>query len=199
MVDEKNNNENTEKMYVRGRVIASIPKFVQKNFGKKGYQQWLDTISAEAHNIYILPIKDNEWYPLKEAVILPTANIAQLFFKWDLKEAAWSMGRFAVDFGLNTVYKVFVKMTSAPSLIKKAGEFIDSAYKPAAAELGEITEKSVILRVTLFPEIDKTTEYRMSGWAQRILEINGLKNVQVETVKSLTNFQPCTEFLTTWD
>ncbi len=195
---EQTNND-SEKMYVSGRVIASIPKFVQKNFGKKGYNEWLDAISAEAHNIYVMPIKDNEWYPLKETIIQPTANIAQMFFKWDLKEAAWSMGRFAVDYGLNTVYKVFIKMGSAAYFIKKAGEFMNSAYKPSSAEIFEITGNSVILRITEFPEIDKTTEYRMSGWAQRLLEINGLKNVQVEIVKSLTNFQPCSEFLVTWE
>lgn len=189
----------SKKMYVRGSVIASIPRFVQKKFGKKGYQQWLDAVSAETHNIYVLPIKDNEWYPLKEAIIQPAANIAQLFFNWNLKEAAWALGRFAVDSGLKTGYKVFVKMSSAASLIKKAGEFMGSAYKPAAAEVGEITEKTAILRITDFPEIDKTTEYHMSGWTQRILEINGLKSVRVETTRSLTNFQPCTEFLTSWD
>lgn len=188
-----------EKMYVRGRIISSIPKFVQKNYGKEGYEKWLEAISADAHSYYILPIKNNDWYPLKETLIQPIANVAQLFFKWDLKEASWQMGRFSVESGLNTIFKFFVKMKSAEFFIKKASEFIADAYKPSALEAGEITEKSAILRVTHFPEIDKTTEYRMAGWAQRILELNGCKNVKVEIPKSLLDFKDCTEFSIIWD
>jgi len=188
-----------EKMEVRGKAIASIPKFVSKNFGKKGYQQWLDAISAEAHNIYILPIKENDWYPLKETIIQPCANIAQLFYQWDLKEAAWTSGRFSADFSLSSVYKLFVKMGSASFFLNKATEYMNDYYRPAAVEVGEITSDTAIIRITRFPEIDKTIEYRIAGWIQRALEINGCKNVMIEIPNSLMDFKPCTEYKVSWE
>lgn len=194
------NETNTEKMMVSGRVIASVPKFITKNFGKDGLEKWLEAISPEAYAVYVQPIKDSDWHPLTEVLVKPIANIAQLFYSWDLKKAAWDMGRFAADSGINTVYKLFVRMGNASYFIKRAGDFMASAYKPSKLETGEITENSAIMRILEFPEIDKTTEYRMAGWAQRILEINGCKNVRLEIVKSLTNLNDnCTEFYVTWD
>ncbi len=193
------NENNSVKMEVSGKAIASIPKFVQKRFGKEGYKKWLDAISAEAHNIYILPIELDQWYPLKETIIEPCANIAQLFYKWDLKQAAWELGRFSSDFGIKTVYKLFIKVGSTHFFLNKAGEFMSTYYRPAAIQAMDLSESSGKLRITEFPEMDKTIEYRIAGWTERTMEINGCKNVKIEITKSMTSKSPYTEFLITWE
>lgn len=192
-----NENKNV-KMEVSGKAIASIPKFVQKKFGKEGYRKWLDAISAEAHNIYILPIEMEQWYPLKETIIEPCANIAQLFYKWDLKQAAWDLGRFSSDFGIKTFYKRFIKVGSTQSFLNKASEFMSAYYRPTTIEALDLTESSGKLRIMKFPELDRTIEYRIAGWTERSMEINGCKNVNVEITKSLTEKYSYTEFLITW-
>jgi hypothetical protein len=195
MVEESKN----EKMMVRGKAIASMPKFVNKNFGKEGYQKWLDAISVEAHSVYVLPIDLNEWYPLQDSLIKPCANVAQLFYSWDLKKASWDLGRFSADFGINSMYKLAIKMGSASFFLNKASEFMSSYYKPATISVGEIKDNYAELHITEFPEIDKTIEYRISGWTQRAMEINGCKNVNVEITQSLIDFKPFTEFVITWN
>ena len=55
------------------------------------------------------------------------------------------------------------------------------------------------MRISHFPELDKTTEFRICGWIERSLEISGSKNVKVEITKSLTNFQPVSEYELRWD
>ena len=190
--------EENGKMMVRGKALASIPKFVSKKFGKTGYQQWMDTISAEAHAVYALNIDHDEWYPLRETLIQPCANIAQLFFEWDLKKAAWDLGRFSADYGLNNVFKLFVKKNTVDIFINKASEYMSSYYKPAEIEVAEVSESNSIIRITKFPEMDKTIEYRIAGWIQRALEINGCKGVQVDIPASLTNMKLYTEFQINW-
>lgn len=188
-----------EKMYVRGKAIASLPKFVQKNFGKEGYEKFLDNISAEAHSVFILPIKLNDWYPLKETLIQPCASIAHLFYKWDLKQAAWELGRFSADFGIKNIYKLAIKIGSTDFFLNKASEFMTSYYRPASISVSEIKDGYAELRVTEFPEMDKTVEYRIAGWTQRTLEINGCKNVNVDITKSLTSGNSFTEYKITWE
>lgn len=194
----KNNVKNNVKMEVRGKAIASLPKFVQKNFGQEGYEKFLDAITAEAHSVFILPIKLNEWYPLKETLIQPCANIAQLFYSWDLQKAAWELGRFSADFGIKNVYKLAIKIGSTDFFLNKASEFMGSYYRPATITIGEINDNYADFRITEFPEIDKTVEYRIGGWMQRTMEINGCKSVNVDITKSLTEGNSCTELRITW-
>jgi hypothetical protein len=188
-----------EKTQVKGKAIASIPKFVQKTFGKEGYQQWLDAISAEAHNIFIMPINMNDWFPLKETVIQPLANIAQLFFQWDIKKASWESGRFSADFGLGGIYKIFVKMGSATFFINKFNEYLVSYYQNAKCETSIITESHARILLTHFPDIENSVEFRIAGWIERFLEINGCKNVKIEIPKALSNRKPYTEYLVSWE
>jgi hypothetical protein len=184
---------------VKGRVLKSIQKYIQKKFGKEEFDRWLDAISVEAYTIYAQPIDVNEWYPIKTALIDPMANVAQLFYKWDLKEAAWEFGRYAVDFGLKGPYKALVRITSAKTMIHKAGDLLATYYRPCNAEVEKYEEGHALVRIKEFPEVDKTTEYRIAGWVQRGLEINGCKNVNVEITRSLTTFDPYTEYKITWE
>lgn len=183
---------------VRGRAIKSIQTGVKKKFGQEGFDRWLDAISFEAYSVYSGPININDWFPLKTMLIEPMANIAHLFYKWDLKEAAWDLGRFSADFGLKGPARLFFKIGSTKFLIHKAAEIMSHYYRPSEMGVTEYKDGFVLTRITKFPDIDKTTEYRIAGWMERALEINGNKNVEVEITKSLANFEPYTEFKATW-
>ena len=191
--------EKNSKMQVSGKALIPMPKFVTKNFGKEGLERWLEAISVEAHRVFIFPIKQTGWYPLHDTLTKPTANIAQLFYDWDLKAAAWELGRFSADSGLKNVYKLFVKLGPTEFFFSKATEFLTSYYRPSAIKIVEVKNNSGIFRITEFPEMDKAVEYRIAGWVQRALEINGRKNVTIEIPKSLTNFKPYSEFRVSWE
>jgi hypothetical protein len=191
--------EKNAKMQVSGKALIPMPKFVTKNFGKQGLERWLDAISVEAHRVFIFPIKPAEWFPLQDTLVKPTANIAQLFYNWDLKTAAWDLGRFSANSGLKNVYKLFVKLGPTEFFFNKATEFLTSEYRPSAIKIIEVKNNSGIFRITEFPEMDKAVEYRIAGWVQRALEINGRKNVTVEIPKSLTNFKSHSEFHVSWE
>jgi len=191
--------DNNTKMQVSGKALAPMPKFIQKKFGKEGLNNWMDAISAEAHQVFFFPIKLNDWFPLRETLIEPCANIAQLFYNWDLKSASWELGRFSADYSLKNVSKLFIKLGNTQTLINKASEFLSSYYQPSEIKVIESTDKSGKFRINKFPEIDKAIEYRIAGWVQRTLEINGCKNINIDITKSLTNFHPFSEFHITWE
>jgi hypothetical protein len=183
---------------VKGVIIHSIPKSILDKFGPYGLKRWLELISPYARKLYSSDVEQEAWFPLQEALIKPMANIAQLFYDWDLKAAAWEFGRLSADVRFHGVLKLLVKIPSPNSLINKAGEFLGSYYRPCAISVPVNEPKFCMLRISHFPELDKTTEFRICGWMQRALEISGCKEVKVDIVKSLTNFQPLCEYELRW-
>jgi hypothetical protein len=186
-------------MEVKGRALKSMQSYVRKKFGQEGFDRWLSAISTEAYMVYSQPIDTDQWFPLKTMLIDPTANIAQLFYEWDLKKAAWELGRFSADFGLKGPFRILVKIGSPNYFVHKSSEFMSAYYRPSTIETAESKDGLAIVHITKFPEIDKTIEYRIGGWMERALEINGCKNVKVNITKSLTSFEPYTEYKITWD
>jgi len=185
-------------MEVKGSILVSIPKYVKKNFGKDGFHNWFSYLSVDAKKIYFSKINENEWYPLKVSLIEPMANIAQVFYKWDLKKAAWELGRFSADYSIGTLKKLLFKVGSTVFFLNKAGEFMDGYYRPATIIAKEVKEGEGIFQITKFPEIENTVEYRIAGWMERVLEIAGNKDISVEITSSLAKLDPYTEFLVKW-
>jgi hypothetical protein len=183
---------------VKGVIIHSIPKSILDKFGQYGLKRWLELISPQARKFYSSEVDQEAWFPLKQMLIEPMANIAQLFYDWDLKAAAWEFGRLSADVRFHGILKILVKFPSANALVNKAGEYLSSYYRPCTITVPVSEPKFCVLRISHFPEMDKTTEYRICGWIERSLEISGCKEVKVAIVKSLTNFQPVSEYELRW-
>jgi hypothetical protein len=183
---------------VKGVIIHSIPKSILDKFGQYGLKRWLELISPNARRIYSAEVDQEAWFPLHEMLVKPMANIAQLFYDWDLKKAAWEFGRLSADVRFHGVLKLLVKIPSTSSLINKAGEFMASYYRPSTISIPVSEPKFCLVRISQFPDLEKTTEFRICGWMERALEISGCKEVTVDIVKSLTNFQPVSEYELRW-
>jgi len=186
-------------MEVKGSVIASIPEFIEKKFGKKGLMQWMAQISEGARNVFSDKIDEDQWYPLTATLTEPMANIAHLFYEWDLKKASWELGRFSADFSVSSVKKLFFKFGSTKFFLTKAADFMNGYYRPAKITPISVDDGESIFHITKFDEIENTVEFRIAGWIERVLEIAGEKNISVEVTQSLKDFKPYTEFLVKWE
>ena len=185
-------------MDVRGAILISLIQHVRQEFGQGGFAKWLNLVTPEARLILLSEIDEEGWYPLKTAMIEPMSNMAQAFYNWDLKKAAWLFGRFSAEYRFKGLKRLLLKLPSANYFVAKAGEFLPSYYRPCTIEVPENDEKRAVVRITEFPEMDKTTEFRIAGWIERGLELNGCKDIQVEIRKSLTNFDRFTEYVIRW-
>lgn len=185
-------------MMAKGKVIVMIPGFIKKNFGEEGLIYWLHQITENARNVYESKIDENQWFPLKSILIEPIANIAHLFFKWDLKKTAWALGRYSAEHRFSGISRLTVKFPSPNSFIDKDVEFLSDYYRPCQMKVVKNKQGQAIVQIIKFPDIDLTTEYRIGGWIERGLELNGCKDLQVEINKSLVRFDPCTEYSIRW-
>ncbi len=185
-------------METKGSAIASIPEFVKNRFGEDGFRSWLRSLPGQAHDVYSFPINLNVWYPLIPFMSVPTRVICDLFFKGDISGAS-EAGRFSADFALHGIYRLFVKIGSVDSLIKRASVILPTYYRPSAIEVVENRKNRVVLRIVRFDELDAIIERRITGWMQRAVEIAGGKSAETLITSSLTQGANYTEIVITWN
>lgn len=184
-------------MEIKGSALASVPEFVKTKFGKEGFRTWLHAIGEEARDIYAYPVNLNSWYPLLPILSGPTRHICEIFYQNDIAGAR-EAGRFSADFALHGIYKLFVKLGSVESLIKRASLILPTYYRPSAIRVTENRKNGVNLQIFQFDEMDEIIESRISGWIQRAVEISGVESAEVVTSQSLTRGDAVTEFSITW-
>ena len=184
-------------MEVKGEVLLSIPMFILKKFGKKGYEQWVNTLTPHALKVYKNPIDKNDWFPLESTLVEPSFAMCDMFFNKSL-QGAWECGRYSAEYGLKGIYKILAKLSSPQVLIKKAGPILLNYYRPSKIEITESDSSRLVMRITEFPEMHKIVEYRIAGWAERAIEICGGRNVTVNIRQSLANHDPYTEYVIRW-
>lgn len=184
-------------MEVKGEALQSIPLFILKKFGNKGFEKWIAVLSPEAKKIYQSPIDKSVWFHMKTALVEPTQAMCDVLYNKSTR-GAWDCGRYSAEYGLKGIYKVLVKLSSPQILIKKAGPILVNYYRPGKIEVDDVDATHVVVRITEFLEMNRVVEYRIAGWMERALEICGCINVTVNITKSLAENDKCTEYSIVW-
>ncbi|MFP4061147.1 MAG: hypothetical protein ACOCXD_00450 [Bacteroidota bacterium] len=184
-------------MEIKGTAVRSIGEYVKNNYPDR-YQEWFSSLTPESQKI-ISSVITAGWYPVKDAAVIPTQTIGKVFFGGDIKKAAWMSGRYSAESALTGIYKLYVKFSTPMHIIDRAGRIFQAYYQPSEIETANKIKNGVNLRITKFPEPDKTIDYRIAGWIEKALEISGCQNVKVQVIKSLTKGDPVTEFEMKWE
>jgi hypothetical protein len=185
-------------MEVKGSAIIVLPKFIESNFGIKNVNVWLESLSEEAKKVYKSKILISSWFPLKTIFSEPTGKMCDLFYKRDLM-GAWEVGRFSAEYALKGVYKAYVKVATPQALTKRASQIFGSYYRPSSMKVDDAGEKRTILKITEFPEMDIIVEMRILGWIEKVLEICGCRNINLNVVKSLCHGDSMSKIEVSWD
>ncbi len=185
-------------MEVKGSAIIVLPKFIESNFGIKNVKVWLESLSEEAKKVYKSKILISSWFPLKTIFSEPTRKMCDLFYKRDLM-GAWEVGRFSAEYALKGFYKAYIKVATPQALTKRASQIFSTYYRPSSMRIDDISEKKTILKITEFSEMDEIVEMRILGWIEKILEICGCRNINLNVVKSLCRGDSVSEIEGSWD
>lgn len=184
-------------MDVKGSVLQSVPKFVHQKFGDAGLNRWMESLDKPAKDIYSQPIMPSSWYAVTPFLARPTQNLCDLFFGGDAR-GAWESGRFSADDGLRGIYRAFVMLGTPRFIVKKAATILPTFYKPSVLEVADLEERSVKVRITLFPEPHPLLDARIGGWMEQGLVLCGARNVKVALSRLMTKGDPLSEYLVSW-
>ena len=185
-------------MEVKGSAVVVLPKFIKSNFGTKNFNLWLNSLSEEAKEVYKSKVLITSWFPLKTIFSEPTRKMCELFYKKDIM-GAWEVGRFSAEYALGGFYRAYVKNATTQALTKRASQIFGAYYRPSSMRIENIGEKRTILKITEFPEMDIIVEMRILGWIEKVLEICGCRNINLNVVKSLCQGDSTSEIDVTWD
>lgn len=184
-------------MEIKGTAVKTIMTIVKTKFPDR-YNEWFQSLSKESQQIFDNPILANEWYPLQSACVLPTRQVAKLFYDNDSKKGAWEAGRFSAEQALTGIYRIFIRAAAPSYVISRASKIFSTYYKPSVMTVVDKKDKGVTVHITEFPTPDRTVEYRIAGWMQRALELSKCNGVKVQITKSMTLGHPLTEFVISW-
>jgi hypothetical protein len=184
-------------MEIKGTAVKSIPEFVKQHFPLE-YQKWLNSLPVSSYKIMNGLIFINNWYPLKDSLVVPMKIISDLFYSGDEIKAARIMGHYSARVALTGIYKFFIQFGSPKYIIERGGRIFGSYFKPSELVVVNVTNNSLLAHLTIFPEPDEMVENNIAGWMEEALEISGCKAVNIEITKSLARNDKVTEFRLEW-
>jgi hypothetical protein len=185
-------------MKVKGTILTSVQGYLKENFGSQ-YQEWLNSLPAASKSIYSNAIMATEWYAYQDGLIVPTELAAKFFFNGDVKKVSWEIGRYSAEVGLKGIYKVFILIATPQFIMKRGGKILSSFYQPSMLEVPVERSKGVDIHITEFPEPTLVSENRIAGWMEKALEICNVKNITIETSKSMLKGDAQTVYTVNWE
>lgn len=184
-------------MEIKGSAVKSIAEYVKRNHSES-YQDWLNSLPHQSKKIFSEPVLPSNWYPVTDAAVVPTKQLAEFFFDKDIEKGAWQSGRYSAETALTGLYKFFVMAASPHFIISKASKILSTYYRPADIEVHDKGSNWVKVHFSNFEERSQIVECRICGWIERALEISGAKDVKVSINKSMAKGDPITELYMNW-
>jgi len=183
-------------MTIKGSGVLALPQFVKMRFPGR-FNEWVDSLPPASRAFHERAILASDWYPLYDALIVPTQKLCDLFFNGD-ERGAWEAGMFSAEYALKGFYRIFFRLGSPQFLINRATRVFSSYYSESELRVVESSTRRCVVHIVAFPEPYWTLDLRIGGWIERALELVGCKGIRVEITKSKAKGDPVTEYVTTW-
>jgi len=184
-------------MEVKGSVLQSVPKFIEKKFGRPAVRKWMDGLQPDARSAYSATILPSGWYPAIPLLALPTVRLCDLFYGGNMR-GAWESGHFSAEEGLSGLYRAFIAVSTPHFVIKKATTVLPTFYRPVAIELTQLERRECTVKITKFPDPHPALDARIGGWIEQCICMAGAKGVKVEMGRLLTLGHPYSEYHVSW-
>jgi hypothetical protein len=168
--------EQLNEQTVKGTGIIPVVSYIKEHYGPESLQKILEALPPNIREHYTRRIMEIKWYPL-ETLSLLYQNTAQIFHNGDPK-ICWAIGRSTADYGLNVIYKFFLKLGTPTVFVQKGPDMWKTYY--GGSTLNVLENRKGYIKVIL--EGLRTNEAHMhsiGGWMERAGELTGGKNIKI--------------------
>lgn len=161
---------------VKGPALISTLRFLTDRFGKDGLAQVRADLSPEERAALPDAPLANAWYPF--SLLMAIGRAAGRRFGGGLADFHRDLGRASAEYGLKTIYRVFLKLGSPQSTVIRAtrvfGTYFDSG------EMRAVVSERGHAAVELAGFADPTPEFceRLLGFTSRTVELAGGKDLR---------------------
>ncbi len=185
-----------KKMEVKGTGVLALPAFIKSKFPDR-YDGWIEALPPDSSRIHRSTIMAFELYNLKDALIVPTEIMCNLFYGGN-ERGAWESGYFSASFALKTFYKLFFRVGSPQFIIDRASQVFSTYYPEGLLKVAESSARRCVLQLVKFPEPYWVVEMNIGGWMDGALELMGKKERTVEITRRMTKGDPVCEYSASW-
>ncbi|HUR80412.1 MAG TPA: TIGR02265 family protein [Thermoanaerobaculia bacterium] len=184
-----------ESVTVKGSPVRSLQKFIDAELSQDQKNAVLDRLPAEFAKRFRTPILATETVPVHMLNRVTEEAAKQ---KGEPVEAfARRAGREAAGEAVRGIYRFFALVLTPPALLGKASHMWSSLYNRGEMRVDEQTEHGARLRIVNFPA-EAAGCARVTGWIERMAEMTGAKDIQVEQTQCFAKGGACCEWRIAW-
>jgi hypothetical protein len=181
----------------KGTALKATVKYVQEKLDKAARESFIAGLPEGLAGYFRKPAFATEWYPADDMADL-MVRLARHTGRPE-REVAWEIGRHSSDEGLNTVYKIFIRLGNPEFIIRKAAYVWNTYYSEGVFEVELTPPRRAVLTLKGCRMPHETLCMRVAGWMQRTLEHSGGKNVRVDHAACTLQGRDVEEFIVSWE
>jgi hypothetical protein len=151
--------------------------WVRRLHGADGLGAVLEAVSPTARQILSAPLVKAGWYPFT-VFVEEIEAIDRIFGAGDLSLAR-TLGRFAAEANLPTIYRLFYKVGSPRWVIERAARLWSLHYDSGRLTTEPSPGGGLLVRIEDFATPHRAHCLSVMGWSERSVELSGARLVVV--------------------
>jgi predicted hydrocarbon binding protein len=180
---------------VKGSPVRSLQKFIDAELTPEERETVLRSLPPEYAKRFSAPVLATETVPV-HMLNLFTQEAAKA--KGEPVEAfARRAGHEAASEAVRGIYRFFALVMTPTALLGKASQMWSSLYNRGELRVEDQSGNSARIRLTNFPS-ETVGCSRVTGWIERMAELTGVKNIQVEQSQCSAKGDACCEWQLRW-
>ena len=161
---------------VKATNLLALKKLIKMK-GETGEQEFLNRLSPKGIGLYNRAIA-TDWISSDDSREIFIEGAKQLFPN-DPKRMI-RVGRTIAKQNMTGVYRIFLKIPTISFILKRVASLWRTFYKKGNPMVKGLKDKSLILQVDDFPDMEDFHVDLTSGYILQLLEMTGAKNVSVK-------------------
>lgn len=183
---------------VKGAALQATVAYLDKTLGKPAARDLLARLEMQDRRAVEGTILHSNWYDL--GVLLRLMDAAEGAVEVPAgRSVAWEMGRFSADFGLKTLYRIFIKFADPGFVVRKSTQLYATYYDSGRIALAALDPYEAVVRLTGFEAPSQKLCDRLQGFMERSLELSGAENVLMSHPKCAVGGSNYCEFVAKWE
>ena len=184
-----------ESVTVKGSPVRSLQKFLEVELTPAQRDAVLSTLPEEFAKRLRMPVLATETIPIW---MLNQMAEEAAKAKGEAPESfARRAGREAADDAVKGIYRFFALVMTPASLLSKAATMWSTLNNRGEMRVANPTDRTAIIKLIDYPS-EAVHCARVTGWIERMGELTGAKNVQVQQTQCYANGAPHCEWTIAW-
>ncbi|HKR62910.1 MAG TPA: hypothetical protein VJZ00_04195 [Thermoanaerobaculia bacterium] len=184
-----------ESVTVKGSPVRSLQKFIDSELTIEQRDRLFAGLPPEYADRFRKPILATETIPVH--ILNRFTEEAAKAKGEPLETFAHRAGREGASDAIKGIYRFFALVMTPPAILGKAGAMWSSLYNRGDLQVVEQTDNSARIRISNFPS-EPAMCARFGGWLERMAELTGVKDVQVQKNRCAAKGESCCEWKLQW-